>query len=185
MTIHQKIPMTVAQYLVWAEAQPGRYELFDGEPIRMAPERARHNKIKGRIFRALDDAVTAAGLDCEVFTDGMTVVIPGQDRAYEPDASLQCGTKQDLDSIVLPTPLIVVEVASPTSTKLDATTKLLDYFKVPSIQHYLIIPPETKAVIHHQRDGAMIRTNLVTSGSVKLDPPGLVLPIAGLWPTET
>lgn len=35
--------MTVAEFLVWAEAQPeGRYELVDGEIIRMAPERLRH-----------------------------------------------------------------------------------------------------------------------------------------------
>jgi Uma2 family endonuclease len=184
MTIHPKIRMTVEQFLVWAESQPGRYELVDGEPIRMAPERARHNKIKYLVCRALDDAVAAAGLACEVFTDGMTVEIEG-DRSYEPDAAVQCGIKQDLDSTVLPAPLIVVEVASPASTKLDATTKLLDYFKVPSVQHYLIIPPDRPAIIHHQRDGDRIRTTLVTAGEVRLDPPGLALSITGLWPDES
>jgi Uma2 family endonuclease len=185
MTIHPKFRMTVAQFLEWAESQPGRYELVDGEPIRMAPERARHNKIKGRVFRALEDAVAAAGLTCEVFTDGMTVEISGQDRTYEPDAAVQCGIKQDLDATVLPAPLIVVEVNSPTTAKLDVGSKLLDYFKVPSIQHYLIMVPERRAVIHHQRDGDGIRTTFVTSGEVRLDPPGLAMLIAGLWPKES
>ncbi len=183
MTIHQKFRMTVAQFLVWAESQPGRYELVDGEPIRMAPERARHNKVKYRVCRAIDDALAQSSLDCEFFTDGMTVEIEGG-RSYEPDAAVQCGVKQDLDQTVLAAPLIVVEVASPTTAKLDAGNKLLDYFKVPSIQHYLILVPERQAVIHHQRDGAGIRTTLVTAGNVHLDPPGLVLPIAGLWPIE-
>lgn len=184
MTIHQKIRMTVSQFLMWAEAQPGRYELVDGEPIRMAPEPARHNKVKYLVCRALDDAIASASLSCEVFTDGMTVEID-EHRCYEPDASVQCGITQDLDSMVLPAPLIVVEVASPSSEKLDAGVKLLDYFKAPSIQHYLILNPERRAVIHHQRDGDTIRTMLVTSGDLRLDPPGLVMPIAGLWPDES
>ena len=33
--------MTVAEFLVWAEAQSeGRYELVDGEIVKMAPERS-------------------------------------------------------------------------------------------------------------------------------------------------
>jgi Uma2 family endonuclease len=181
MTIQQKIRMTVAGFLSWAETQPGRYELVDGEPVRLAPERARHNVVKGRVFRALDDTVREAGLSCQVFTDGMTVEIDAH-QSREPDAAVQCGIKQDLDSVLLPAPVIVVEVASPSNPKMDTQTKLIDYFKVPSIQHYLIVQPDQPAVIHHKRDGDAIRTVIVTSGSIQLDPPGFPLPIAGFWP---
>ena len=181
MTIQQKIRMTVEDYLVWAVAQPGRYELVDGEPLAMASERARHNKVKYRICRALDDAIECAGLPCEVFTDGMTVVIDPH-TAREPDASVQCGLTQDLDSMVLPAPLIVVEVVSPSNPKMDTTTKLVEYFKVPSIQHYLILQPDQRAAIHHRRAGEGIETRIVTAGDVRFDPPGFSLTVDGLWP---
>jgi hypothetical protein len=38
--------MTVDEFLVWAEAQDGRWELYNGVPYAMAPERARHGEVK-------------------------------------------------------------------------------------------------------------------------------------------
>ena len=184
MTIQQKIRMTVEDFILWAERQPGRYELVDGEPVRMAPERARHNIVKGRVFQALEDAVRKAGLSCQVFTDGMTVKIDAN-RSREPDAAVQCGFKQDLEATILPAPLIVVEVASPASARMDASTKLVEYFTVPSILHYLVVLPDRPAVIHHQRDGDVVRTRVATSGEIVFEPPGFAMPIAGLWPDET
>ncbi len=35
--------MTVDEFLVWADTQPGRrFELVHGQPVAMSPERARH-----------------------------------------------------------------------------------------------------------------------------------------------
>ena len=41
----------------WAETQPGRYERIGGEPVATSPERAIHNRIKARVWAALDRAV--------------------------------------------------------------------------------------------------------------------------------
>jgi Uma2 family endonuclease len=38
--------MTVDEFLSWADTQPGRYELDDGEIVGMAPERIRHARTK-------------------------------------------------------------------------------------------------------------------------------------------
>ena len=62
--------MTVDEYLVWAEAQPGRHELVNGRVIAMAPERVRHGKTKFSVQLALFDAIQKAGKPCEVFPDG-------------------------------------------------------------------------------------------------------------------
>ncbi len=181
MTIQQKVRMTVEDFLAWADQQPGRWELVDGEPVRMAPERARHNRVKFLVCRALDDAVARTALACEVFTDGMTIVVDGV-GAYEPDAVVQCGADQDPESTVVAAPMIVVEVASPTNSKADLARKLIDYFKVPSIQHYLVIPADRQVVIHHMRDGSSIRTTIVESGMLRLEPPGIELAISAFWP---
>jgi Uma2 family endonuclease len=185
MTIQQKIKMTAGDFLVWAQAQiSGRYELVDGEPVRMAPERAIHNKVKARVFRALEDAVERAGLACEVFTDGMTVLVDGPDghRAREPDAAVQCGVIEDLESTVLAAPVIVVEVTSPSNERDDTSAKLVEYFNVPSVQHYLIVMPDKRVVVHHRRTGESIATVIVAAGELVLDPPGLSVAFADLWP---
>lgn len=185
MTLQQKIKMTAGDFLVWAQAQTsGRYELVDGEPVRMAPERAIHNKVKYRVCRAFDDAIERMGLNCEVFTDGMTVLVDGPNghRAREPDAAVQCGVVQDLESTVLAAPVIVVEVTSPSNERDDTTAKLVEYFSVASIQHYLIMMPDKRVVVHHRRTGETIATVIVTAGELVLDPPGLRVPFDALWP---
>jgi Uma2 family endonuclease len=176
-----KMRMKVDEFLAWADGQAqGRYELVDGEVFAMSPERARHNLVKLAAALALRDAVREARLPCTVFTDGISVVIDDQ-NTREPDASVQCGVEVDLDSMVLQAPLIVVEVASPSSERVDTETKLVDYFSVASICHYLIVLPEQGVVVHHRReDGGTIETRIVREGNIALTPPGMTVPVAAL-----
>ena len=53
----------------------------------------------------------AAGLTCEVFTDGMTVAVDDSD--YEPDALVRCGAPLPGDAVTVLDPLVIVEVLSP------------------------------------------------------------------------
>jgi len=184
MTAQPKQRMTVPEFLAWAAKQPrGRYELVRGEVIAMAPERARHNIVKLAVARALSDAVARAGLPCTVFTDGMTVVIDN-DNSREPDAAVQCGVVTDLDSTVLEAPLIVVEAASPSSERDDTGDKLVEYFSVPSIRHYLIVKPVKNVVIHHARnETGDISTRIVTDGEISLTPPGMAVSVQELLGT--
>ena len=82
--------MNVDEFLVWAEGQPGRYELVDGEVIAIAPERVRHAQVKFAAQTALVRAIENAGLPCWMLPDGMTVRIDAS-TAYEPDALVYCG----------------------------------------------------------------------------------------------
>jgi Uma2 family endonuclease len=179
--------MTIEDYLAWAETDPpGRHELVDGMVVAMSPERVRHNRAKLAAAIALRDGIKAAGLPCEVFTDGVGVRT-GKATIREPDASVQCGASVDSDAVILDAPVIVVEVVSPGSGLMDTGRKLVEYLGVASIQHYLIIDPEQAAIIHHARAGDGAHTTIHRSGVVKLDPPGLVLEIdaviaAGLGP---
>jgi Uma2 family endonuclease len=77
--------MSRHEFRQWAEAQPrGRFERVEGEVVAMAPERWAHARIKAHIWRALDRAITQAGVQCEAAPDGMTVEID-DDTDYEPD----------------------------------------------------------------------------------------------------
>ena len=166
--------MTVEEFLVWAEAQEkGRYELDNGEIVAMSPEQAQHLRVKGAVFLSLGAAIKRAGVPCEAFPDGATVRIDAH-TAFEPDASVNCGRRMDDAELVAPSPVIVVEVLSPSTEHRDHTHKLAHYFRVQSIQHYLIVDPNARLIVHHKRGvGDALETRIVAKGSIKLDPPGL------------
>jgi Uma2 family endonuclease len=175
--------MTVDQYLGWAMAQPddAHYELVAGEVVAMAPERAVHARRKAEIWLALRDGIKAAGLPCEALPDGMTVKIDDF-TAYEPDAVVHCGEKVADDAVIVPGPVIVVEVLSPSTATRDTGAKLADYFRVASLRHYLIVRTDRPTVIHHRRgDGEVIETRIVTAGALRLDPPGIALDLDRIY----
>jgi Uma2 family endonuclease len=180
MATAPKPRMTVDEFLAWSAMQPGRFELVNGEVFSMSPERVSHGRLKFRCQKALERALTEAGLGCEVLPDGATVRIDDR-TAYKPDALVYCGPPLDGEAIEVPNPVIVVEVLSPGTTAHDTGQKLAGYFLVTSVQHYLIVDPTQKAVIHHRRGPSAIETRIATDGTVRFDPPGLELRVPDLF----
>jgi Uma2 family endonuclease len=173
--------MTVDEFLVWAEGQDGRWELYNGVPYLMAPEQTGHGEVKFRVQAALLDGIRKAGLPCHMLPDGATVRI-SRHKAHEPDALVYCGPKLPSNAIEVPEPVIVVEVASPSTRKIDASLKLPGYFSLPSVQHYLIIDPDGPPVVHHrrQKDGTIL-TSIVHDGVLALAPPGIDVAVAEIF----
>ena len=166
--------MSRTEYRRWAEAQPrGRFERVDGEVVAMAPERIAHARVKARIWQALDRAIREADLPCEALPDGITVEV-GDGTDYEPDAVVNCGELVEGDKVAAPNPVVVVEVLSKSTRSVDTGAKLTDYFRVPSVRHYLVVRADRRMATHHRRrDDGGIETRLVAEGRIDLDPPGI------------
>lgn len=175
--------MTVDEYLAWAQGQPGRFELYAGVVYAMTPERAGHAAVKFAVQMALRSAIRRSGLPCHMLPDGMTVRID-RDTAHEPDALVYCGQKLPDSAIEVPNPTIVVEVLSPSTRHIDASAKLAGYFRIRDVQHYLIVDPDQRIVIHHaQGEADMVATRIVHDGSIALDPPGIELAVRDFFIT--
>jgi Uma2 family endonuclease len=173
--------MDVDAYLAWAEGRDGRWELRDGRPVMMSPERAAHVRAKFTACNALGDAIRRANLPCEAMADGMTVRISNR-TAFEPDALVVCPAPPG-DAIEIPNPVIIVEVLSPSTAADDHGIKLDGYFSVPSVEHYLILDADRRVMIHHKRASAgAIETRILRDGLVRLDPPGFEAEVAGFFP---
>jgi Uma2 family endonuclease len=175
--------MTADEFIAWAMQQPEgeRYELVAGEVVAMAPERASHARVKHRAARRLEDAIGERGGTCEVFPDGMGVRIDDH-TVYEPDAVVRCGPPLPDDATEMTDPVIIVEVVSPSSSRRDAGAKLEDYFRMASVRHYLIVKTENRTVIHHARDeDGRIQTRILRSGMLEMDPPGIAVPVEGMF----
>ncbi len=178
MNVALRHAMTVDEYLAWSEAQSERRrtELINGQIVTMPSERVLHSRVKGRVHVALSRAVRAAGLPCEALPDGPAVRID-EHTAYEPDALVYCGEAPAPDSLLITNPVIIVEVLSPTTAHSDTSAKLIGYFKLPSVAHYLIIDPDARTVTHYTRGGT---PSLLSGGPLRLDPPGLDLMVEDL-----
>jgi len=169
--------MTADEFIAWAMTRPEgeHYELVGGEVVAMAPERSAHGLIKAHIVHRLSGAIEAVGLPCDVYTSEMSVRIDDA-TAYEPDVLVRCGKRLDPDAVEVTDPVIVVEVRSPSTAGRDAGAKLDDYFRLPSVMHYLIVKPNNRTTIHHRRETeGMISTRIIRDGPVRLDPPGIEL----------
>ena len=182
MNAPPKIRMNVEEFLTWGEAQSeGRFELIDGKVVVMSPERARHNLVKLAVARALQEAVSASGVEGVVFTDGIGIQT-APETIREPDASFQLGKDVDLDAMTIKAPLIIVEVVSPSSANTDENEKLAEYFSVPSVMHYLVVWPKQMNCYHHKRIGQdKVLTTIVREGTIEFEPPGLSVALKDIF----
>jgi Uma2 family endonuclease len=177
--------LTVDEFLSSADQREGRWELENGALVSMAPERLGHGRVKGDVFVALRDAVRRAGAPCEAVTDSVAVRITPR-TAYQPDALVYCGPRLPLDALEVQSPVIIVEVLSPGTAWRDHGAKVIGYLSLPSLAHYLILSPDHRSILHHRRgdDGAW-RMDVVNEGVLRLDPPGLDLPINEVFVGQT
>ena len=177
-THEPETPMSREEFMAWVDQQPsGRFERIDGIVVAMAPERASHNLRKGAARDALRRAGKEAGLtSCQVFGDGMTVQV--EDSDFEPDALIHCGPPLQGDATRVTDPLVLVEVLSPDSGTRDRATKLRAYFKLSSVQHYLIVWPDEQRIVRHSRmPNDQVATRVFASGEIRLDPPGITVTV--------
>lgn len=181
MVAQPKPRMTVDEFLTWADGQPGRFELVDGEVFAMSPERVRHAEVKAATYLALRSALKQAKSACYALPDGISVRVD-QDTVFEPDALVYCGMRADPDATEITDPVIVVEVQSPSTRSVDSGLRLTRYFSLESVIHYLIVDPVKRLVIHHRRaQGGLIETRMATQETLDLTPPGLRLPVPELF----
>jgi Uma2 family endonuclease len=175
------MPLNRREFRDWAEGQAGRYERVGGEPVAMSPERIQHARIKARLWAALDAAVRQAGVECEALPDGVTVEVD-DDTDYEPDAVVTCGPLADPEAVTAAHPVIVAEILSPGTQSIDTSDKLVDYFRIPSVRHYLIVRSRRREVIHHFRNGDEIASRIINVGAIRFDPPGITIDLDSIYP---
>ena len=175
--------MTADAFFVWAQTwgDGERYELVEGHPVRLQSERVSHAETKLSVVVALRDALRKAKLPCVAFPDGVSVRV-SELSVREPDAIVHCGPYEP-DEVYSTNPVVVVEAISPSSVRTDVDRKLIDYFSVPSILHYLIVYGSEKRVVHHRRkvaDGEIVTAILGEGAVIDLSPPGFSVTVEAL-----
>lgn len=172
--------MTQQEFFAWAETQDGRYE-FDGfQPVAMTGGDLGHSRLIRNINRQLGNRLD--GTTCEPLGPDAGVATIGETVRY-PDAVVTCSKFSDRDRVV-PNPVIVFEVVSPSSVRIDRIVKLREYQAVATIRRYIIVEPDAVAVTVFSRDheGEAFRANgLTEDDTLSLPEIGIEIPVAAIY----
>ena len=173
--------MTVDEFFAWQERQPDRYELVDGQPLRMmAGAKNVHDDIVVNVISTLRERLR--GGPCRPFTgDGAVETYPGQIR--RPDIGVDCG-KRDANAFKAADPRLVVEVLSPSTRDFNSFRKLEEYKSIAGLSHVLLVEPnEPLVAVWSRGDDAMWSEIRISEMDASIDLTALdcTLPLAEIY----
>ena len=169
--------MSLDEFLAWEREQPERHE-FDGFVITaMTGASIAHVKITMNLAFALRQGLRGTG--CRPFASDAKVIAAGSVRY--PDIAVTCQPIADRGDIV-PEPVVIVEVLSPSTARVDRGRKKLDYFATPSIRQYAIVEQDERLVDLYTRTDAGWVNEVITGDAVlNLLSIGVELPLDAIY----
>ena len=124
-----------------------RAELIDGQIYYMAPTPSRtHQLISGDLFAAIYNYIKEHKGKCEVYSAPFAVFINKDYFNYvEPDISVVCDPNKLNDKGCNGAPDWIIEIVSPSSRRMDCSTKLFKY-RTAGVREYWIVDPAKERI---------------------------------------
>ncbi len=178
------IPMTEEAFerLVSVES-PYRYELIDGIVYDMTGSTPEHSVIASNVETLLREQLGRSG-PCRTHRD-QYVVIPGKPPVV-PDVVVTCDRAdwdkdKRLNPFMIQSPLIVVEVLSPSTEKYDRTEKFARYTCCPTLEVYILVSQDEQHVEVYRRSMGWKQERFSAGQTVNLDQLDLELPVESIY----
>lgn len=164
------------EYLASEQVSDIRHEYIGGQVYAMAGAGYNHNCIAANIMRKFGNHLE--GTPCATFVADMKVRL-GKDYVY-PDVLVDCG-KLSGDDYFANSPVIIVEVLSPSTRKTDTTTKLIRYINLPSVQEYVLVEQDFVSVQVLRRSQHWQPEYFYLGDAVTFAPIGLTLAVEEIY----
>ena len=124
----------VDDYLQSELTRDTKHELIDGGVFAMAGASKNHERLTGNIYGEFRNHLK--GMPCDTFSSDMKVKV-GVNFFY-PDVMVVCDDSSESEYYT-EAPIIIVEVLSKSTRRVDETIKLISYINMPSVQEYVLI----------------------------------------------
>ena len=124
----------------------------------MVPPSYKHQKLVMELSGTIRDYIRKNNGSCEVIPAPFAVNLNADDETYvEPDISVICDKNKLTDKGCNGAPDLVIEVVSPSSRKMDYSTKNTLYSNA-CVREYWIVDPEKErtTIYHYEEDAAPI-----------------------------
>jgi Uma2 family endonuclease len=175
--------VSVDDYLAGESQSEVKHEYLDGLVYAMAGAKIRHNRIASRVLGALYQQLSH-GL-CEAFNSDTKIRVRtrGKTFFYYPDVSVVCNSNPE-DESYQDKPVLVVEVMSETTRRIDEGEKRDNYLAIDSLQYYVLLEQDRQAAVVYARgpDGEFSRKIFSNSDAViRLPQINIELPLSEIY----
>jgi len=126
--------LSTEEYLQGELTSEVKHELIDGYAYAMAGAHANHERISGNVYAEIRQHLKT--LPCEPFGSDMKVKV-GLNFFY-PDVIVDCDFDES-QPYFTEKPIIIVEVLSKSTRRVDQTIKRRAYLNLPSLKEYVLI----------------------------------------------
>ena len=134
---------SIAEYLSWESEQAGRNEFWRGEVFAMVGSQRGHGRVSANLMRHLGNHLDDT--PCQAFSENMKVQV-GQEAVLYPDVFVTCDREFTAEQKVFTTPVLVIEVLSPSTQAYDRSKKFAMYRQIASLREYALIDPDSRRV---------------------------------------
>jgi Uma2 family endonuclease len=149
-TAPQYTPVSADEYLAGESQSRHKHEFVEGLVYAMAGANNNHNRIATNALVSL--GAPLRGKSCETFNSDSKVRIQFQHgvRFYYPDAMIVCEPNPP-DDTFHDAPVVIVEVLSQATRRIDGFEKRIAYLTIGSLKYYLQVEPHQPLVLVDQR----------------------------------
>lgn len=151
------LPKTITYTLkdIFALPDGERAELIDGHIYSMAPPNRIHQKILMELCFILNNYVKVQQGSCEVYPAPFAVFIGKDDKNYvEPDISVICDKSKLTDKGCHGAPDFIIEIVSPSSRKMDYSTKNALYSDFGVREYWIVDPVKERTTVYRYEEDA-------------------------------
>ena len=169
--------VSLNEFLGWERGQSERFEYARGVTTMMTGGSLDHSTIASNLWTALREGLRSSG--CRAFR-GDTKVIANNSIRYL-DLTVTGSPMRGGDDVV-PEPIVVIEVISPSTEREDRGRKKFDYFGTPSIRQYAIIEQDERRIDLYTRAGEHWTDEIVAGDALlRLTSIGVAIPLDAIY----
>jgi Uma2 family endonuclease len=171
--------ISIEEYLDGEKQTPIKHEFVNGTVYAMGGASDKHGIISGNIFASIHTQLPDS---CEVFISDMKLHTKKNDKQcfYYPDILVSCD-KTDNHKYYREKPVLIIEVLSPSTERIDRTEKRERYQLIPELQEYLLIAQEYPKVEIYRRSNAWRAEEYFIEHSFKLESVDMEFKVADLY----
>ena len=137
----------------WNLPEGQRSELIDGELYVMAPPSRIHQRLISQLTVTISNYIRSQSGSCEVYPAPFAVNLTSNEQTWvEPDISVICDKQKLSDRGCEGAPDWIIEIVSPSSSRLDYFVKLFKY-RSSGVREYWIVNPMKKTVQTYSFEG--------------------------------
>lgn len=165
-----------AEYLEGEKISDIKHEYIEGEVWAMASASLRHNIITSTVSRHFGNHLE--GTRCTAVSSDLKVKT--NDSFFYPDVVVLCVDENE-HNYFTDKPLIIVEVLSRNTRKIDQTIKMAAYKTLSSLQEYVLIEQDFAEVEVCRRNNNWISERYFLGDDVMFESIGLTLSVEAIY----